>query len=244
MSKNSSNPVQSWSILVLCYNEAGSITQVLTDVAQRLPQLSTSEGEIIVVNDGSEDQTHEGIEAAMAQFPEIQWQYIQHETNKGIGPALHTGYACAKGDNVVMIPGDGQFDLNELMPHRHMPEATILAFYRVDNTTYTFTRNLLSWFNRRLNEWLLGLYIRDVNWVKAYKTKALQQLELEVESSLVESEICSKLLYWGHRAIEVQSKYLPRKAGESKGASLAIVFQAFRDIPILFGAFRRFKKKQ
>lgn len=239
-----SEPVQSWSILVLCYNEAGSITQVLTDVAQRLPQLSTAEGEIIVVNDGSQDQTHEGIEAAMAQFPQTRWQYVRHETNKGIGPALRTGYARATGDNVVMIPGDGQFDLDELMLHKQLPDETILAFYRVDNTTYTLTRNILSWFNRRLNEWLLGLYIKDVNWVKAYKTKALQALELEVESSLVESEICSKLLYLGHRAVEVQSKYLPRQAGESKGASWAIVLQAFRDIPILFRAFRRFKKKQ
>lgn len=197
-----------------------------------------------MVNDGSQDGTHEGIERAMQQFPHTNWHYIQHPTNLGIGPALRAGYACAKGDNVVMVPGDGQFDLLELLPYRQLPEQSILAFYRVENTTYTLTRNILSWINRRLNEWLLGLRLKDVNWVKAYKTAAVQALNLEVQSSLVESEICSKLLYLGYQAIEVKSKYLPRQAGQSKGASWAIVRQALCDIPILIHAFRRFRKKR
>lgn len=237
-------PRQSWSILVLCYNEAGTIADVLAQVVELMPQFSTAAGEIIVVNDVSQDQTHDCIQHTMACFPHTHWHYIQHPTNLGIGPALRAGYAVATGDNVVMIPGDGQFDLLELMPHCNLPEATILAFYRVENTTYTLTRNILSWINRRLNEWLLGLHLKDVNWVKAYKTKELQALDLEVYSSLVESEICSKLLYLGHEAIEVKSRYLPRRAGQSKGASWAIVRQALCDVPILIRAFRRFRKKR
>ena len=244
MSTDLSKPTQSWSILVLCYNEAGSIGAVLAQVVAALPQLSTPEGEIIVVNDGSEDNTHPAILEAMNRFPDTNWHYIRHATNLGIGPALRAGYAQAQAENVVMIPGDGQFDLSELLPHRNLPQRTILAFYRIENTTYTLTRNILSWINRRLNQWFLGLYLRDVNWVKAYKTADVKRLGLEVESSLVESEICSKLLYWGHEALEVQSRYLPRRAGQSKGASWAIVRQALFDVPILIRAFRRFRKKR
>jgi glycosyltransferase involved in cell wall biosynthesis len=240
----SNYPQQSWSIIILCYNEVGNIGRVLQTVATVLPQLSTSGGELLVVNDGSTDGSHEKIVQFMTEFPAVPVQYIQHERNLGIGAALHKGYACAKAENVVMIPGDGQFDVEELLPYKNLTPKTIVAFYRVENMTYTLTRNILSWFNSWLNRLFIGLTLKDVNWVKAYKTAAVQDLFLEVNSSLVESEICSKLLYLGHRAIEVESKYWPRQTGTSKGASWAIVRQALYDIPILIRAFRRFRKKQ
>lgn len=242
--KLSNYPQQSWSIIILCYNEVGNIYRVLQTVAAVLPQLSTSGGELLVVNDGSTDGSHEKIVEFMTEFPTVPLQYIQHKTNLGIGAALHKGYAHAKAENVVMIPGDGQFDIEELLPYKNLASKTILAFYRVENMTYTLTRNILSWFNSWLNRLFIGLTLKDVNWVKAYKTTAVQDLSLEVNSSLVESEICSKLLYLGHRVIEVESKYWPRQTGTSKGASWVIVRQALYDIPILILAFRRFRKKQ
>lgn len=235
---------QSWSIIILCYNEVGNIGRVLQTVHQLLPQLSTNTGEIIVVNDGSTDGSHEQIVQFTQDYPTAPLQYIHQLENLGIGAALHKGYAQARAENVVMIPGDGQFDLQELLPYKNLAPKTILAFYRVENMTYTLTRNILSWFNRGLNRLFLGLTLKDVNWVKAYKTAALQTLPLDVKSSLVESEICSKLLYLGHQALEVESKYWPRKTGTSKGASWAIVRQALYDIPILIRAFRRFQKKR
>jgi glycosyltransferase involved in cell wall biosynthesis len=239
-----STPQQSWSIIILCYNEAGNIGRVLREAQALLPQLSTEGGELIVVNDGSSDGTHAAIEAFRKAQPTARVQYIRHTENLGIGPALHAGYARARAENVVMVPGDGQFNLEELLPHKNLAADTILAFYRVENMTYTLTRNVLSLFNSWLNRFFLGLTLRDVNWVKAYKTAAVQALSLEVQSSLVESEICSKLLYQKHHALEIESKYWPRQTGESKGASWAIVRQALVDIPVLIRAFWRFKRRQ
>ncbi|MGH1334572.1 MAG: glycosyltransferase family 2 protein [Aureispira sp.] len=235
---------QSWSIIILCYNEVGNIARVLHTVYELLPALSSAGGELIVVNDGSTDGSHEQIVQFMEKHPAAPINYIHQQENLGIGAALHQGYGQASAENVVMIPGDGQFNLQELLPYKNIAPKTILAFYRVENMTYTLTRNVLSWFNSWLNRLFIGLTLKDVNWVKAYKTAALQDLSLEVKSSLVESEICSKLLYLGHQALEVESKYWPRQTGTSKGASWAIVRQALSDIPILILAFRRFRKKR
>lgn len=240
----SHSAVQSWSIIILCYNEAGNIGRVLRRTYALFPELSVEGGELIVVNDGSSDGSHDAILEFIAAHPDAPVNYLHHPSNLGIGLALHHGYAQARAENVVMIPGDGQFDLQELLPHKNLAPQTILAFYRVENMTYTLTRNILSLFNSWLNRFFLGLTLKDVNWVKAYKTAAVQALTLEVQSSLVESEICSKLLYSGHHALEVKSKYWPRQAGTSKGASWAIVRQALSDIPILILAFRRFRKKR
>lgn len=234
---------QSWSIVVLCYNEAENIKRVLQDVQDKLAVLSNPKGEIILVNDGSSDDSDVVIQELLKVPANKNIKYVHHQVNLGIGKALHSGYGQASGDNVVMVPGDGQFDLEELIPYKNIPQKTILAFYRVENTTYTLSRNILSLFNNVLNWLFIGLKLKDVNWVKVYKNNALQDLSLEISSSLVESEICSKLIHLGHEALEVESKYLPRQAGESKGASWAIIKQAIIDIPILIIVFRRFKKK-
>lgn len=234
---------QSWSIIVLCYNEAENIKRVIQEVQEKLALISNTNGEIILVNDGSSDDSDIVVEELLQVPVNKNVKYIRHPINLGIGSALHSGYGQASGDNVVMIPGDGQFDLEELIPYKNIPEKTIVAFYRVENTTYTLSRNILSLFNNVLNWLFIGLKLKDVNWVKVYKNSALQDLTLEINSSLVESEICSKLIHLGHQAIEVESKYLPRQAGESKGASWAIIKQAIVDIPTLIVVFRRFKRK-
>lgn len=234
---------QSWSIIVLCYNEAENIERVVRQVQAVLLQISKDQGQLVLVNDGSSDNSDEVIRQLLKQPENQNITYVSHKTNQGIGAALHSGYAHATQENVVMVPGDGQFDVTEFLPHKNIESKTILAFYRVENTTYTWSRNILSWFNNTLNRIFIGLDLRDVNWVKVYKNEALKSLDLEIKSSLVESEICSKLIYLGYRPKEIRSKYLPRQAGQSKGASFKIVRQALLDIVRLIGAFHRFKKK-
>jgi len=147
---------QSWSIVVLCYNEAENIKRVLQDVQDKLAVLSNAKGEIILVNDGSSDDSDAVIQKLLKVPANKNVKYVCHQVNLGIGKALHSGYGQASGDNVVMVPGDGQFDLEELIPYKNIPQKTILAFYRVENTTYTLSRNILSLFNNVLN-WLFQL---------------------------------------------------------------------------------------
>lgn len=236
-------PQQSWSIIVLCYNEEANIVAVLQQVQQILAKISTADSQIVLVNDGSSDRSDEVIKTYLDSYSENNIDYICHPTNKGIGEALLTGYKHSQKDNVVMIPGDGQFDLEELIPFKNIPEKSIIAFFREENTTYSLSRNILSWVNNFLNKILLGIKLKDVNWVKVYKNKELQQLNLEIRSSLVESEICAKLIYLQNSPIETRSKYLPRTGGQSKGASFKIVKQAILDILRLVVVFRRFKKQ-
>ena len=234
---------QSWSIIVLCYNEEKNIEQVINDVQEVLLAVSPDYSQIVLVNDGSSDNSDAVIKDFLKNPQNKNIDYFCHQNNLGIGEALITGYSNSKNDNIVMVPGDGQFDLKELLPFKTIPEKTIITFYREENTTYSISRNILSWVNNFLNKILLGIKLKDVNWVKIYKKRELQNLDLEIRSSLVESEICAKLIYLENAPVEVKSKYLPRTAGQSKGASLKIVKQAIMDILKLTLVFRRFKSK-
>ena len=218
---------QSWSIIVFCFNEAGTIEKVVTAVKAVLDEMAPDMHEIVIVDDGSQDGSTEKIRDLEKTIPNI--KAVFHPVNLGIGSTLRNGYAHAKNQNVCAVPADGQFDVRELLPYRTLEERTFISFYRHEKTTYSMFRNGLSYINKKLNQMAIGLHLRDVNWIKIYNNEALQMLDLHLQSSLVESEICSKLVAQGNKVIEVQSTYLPRTYGMSKGASVHTVFQAAKE---------------
>lgn len=230
--------MQTWSVGVMCYNEAGTLAGVVRQLLDVLRQL-TSICEVIIVDDCSTDGSREIALQLQQDNPAV--RVILHTTNKGIGGVLRTIYSNAQYDNIGVVPGDGQFDTNEFLSFEEIPANSFISFYRKENTSYSVFRNILSLANRKLNELFVGINLRDVNWTKIYKKRDLDALSLRLTSSLIESEICAKLLFIGRRAIEAESKYLPRVYGESKGASLATVVRAVDDTWRLVRLMREFK---
>lgn len=231
---------QSWTIGILCFNEAGTIAAEIDKTLKVLREIA-SEFELIVVDDGSTDGSTEIIKKASAQSQEI--TAVIFEKNKGIGAGLRAVYLEAKHENVLATAGDGQFDIHEIVPFSNFPENHFISYFRKENSVYNGYRNMLSFINKKMNEKLLGITLRDVNWAQVYKRDNLKQLDLQLKSSLLGSEICAKLLYLGAKKIESESRYLPRTYGESKGSSFKTVRKAVRDILTLFLVMVEFKKK-
>jgi glycosyltransferase involved in cell wall biosynthesis len=234
--------MQSWTIGLLCYNEEESIEKVLDICFEVLPKM-TDNFEVLVINDGSKDNSL-SIITDYKLHKRNDLVIINHEKNKGIGEALFSGYQNATKENVLITCGDGQFDLNELLPYKEFEDKTVLALYRKENTSYSLQRNILSYFNKMFNKFFLGLTLKDVNWVKIYKLNELKKFDLKIKSSLIESEICSKLHFNGNQFIEIESRYLDRIGGESKGASFKIVKQALLDMLSLIIEITKFRIKK
>jgi dolichol-phosphate mannosyltransferase len=232
--------MQTWSVGILCYNEAGTVSKVVTDVQGVLRQM-TDAFEIVIVDDYSTDGSREIALKIQNDTPEV--RVILHDVNKGIGQALRSFYSGAKYQNLGIVPGDGQFDPREFLPFKELPDDSFVSFYRLENTSYGVFRNLLSFFNKMLNQVFIGMKLRDVNWTKIYKKRDLDRLDLQLTSSLLETEICAKLIALGRRVIESESRYLPRTCGTSKGASFPIVIKALREILTLLLIMRQFKKQ-
>lgn len=219
---------QSWSIIVLCYNEEGNLRIVVSDLLKTLGQMNVTDFQIIVVNDGSTDKSKEVIQTLSKETPQVMLK--DHGTNLGIGQAIRTGLNAAEKENVMVMAGDGQFNLEDLVPHAEVKKDTMVSFYRVDKGPYTIFRHFISNFNRVLNRYILGANIKDVNWVKIYKKENLNSIKLELKSSLIETEIVTKLLKNSIKLEEYQTVYLPRIYGEPKGASFKVVSMALMEL--------------
>ncbi len=229
---------QSWSIIVFCFNEAATVGNVIDHAAEILARISPDESEIIVVDDGSTDDSFHVIEQERQLHSSL--KIIRHDRNKGIGEALLSGYRLARCENVCAVPADGQFDIAELLRTPAMPDGAIISFCRESRDSYSLYRRFLSFANRLVNS-MLGVRLKDVNWVKVYKTESLKNLDLRLRSSLVESEICAKLLFLGFRVLECPSIYHKRSSGSSKAATSKslrrVIFETFK-LPYVIARFK------
>ena len=206
------------SLIIFCYNEFGNIQSVLEQSEQLLSEIA-DDFELIVVNDGSNDGTSKLL---IELKKKINFVLINHNRNLGIGQALQSGYKATSLEYVCAIPGDGQFDLNELRQVKPFDNSTYYSFYR-PVTNYNRYRKTLTWLNRVYNQHLLAVFLRDVNWIKVYRLDQLKMTNPVLKSSLVESEICAKLYKRGITPIEIPSKYLTRESGAAKGGSFKIL---------------------
>ena len=91
------------SIVLPAKNEVGAIRQTI----EKIKQLNIAD-EIIVVNDGSTDNTKEIAQQAGAKV-------VTHPYSKGNGAAIKTGARTATSDVIVFMDADGQHDPYDIL---------------------------------------------------------------------------------------------------------------------------------
>ena len=113
VSETGRNPnVTAVSAFFPCYNDELSIPTMVRDARAALQQ-RVDDFEIIVVDDGSADGSVAVLEALTAEVPEL--RIVRHETNRGYGGALISGFAAATRPWVFYTDGDAQYDASELV---------------------------------------------------------------------------------------------------------------------------------
>jgi glycosyltransferase involved in cell wall biosynthesis len=147
-----------FSLIIPAYNEQMGILPVL-DQLQDILDAADCEYEIIVVNDGSTDETGK----ILCTHPGI--RLIEHRRNLGYGAALKTGIRNAKHPLIVITDADGTY------PNERIPDLVTLAMQadmvvgaRIgENVRYSKIRRIPKWFLVRFAEWLTETKIPDLN---------------------------------------------------------------------------------
>src|ERR1043165_9512524 len=141
------------SLVLPAWNEQESIRQAIDEADAALSTIA-AEYEILVIDDGSTDDTAAIVREAAAGNPRI--KLLQHDGNRGYGAAIRTGFEAAAMDLVAFTDADCQFDLNDLeyvLPLTRRYD--IVCGYRIERQDPT-RRRFFSWGYNTLVKLLLG----------------------------------------------------------------------------------------
>lgn len=218
----------SLSVFFPCYNEQANVERVTRHAVEVLDRMVT-DWEIILVNDGSADQTGPIADRLAAENPKV--RVVHHPRNMGYGMALRSGYAAARKPYVFYTDGDGQFDIAEIgLLLERIGQADIINGFR-KNRQDPWRRKLngacWSWLCQRL----LQFRVRDVDSAfKLYKREIFDRIQLRSTGALIDAEVLARATHAGYTIANVGVTHLPRQAGTQTGAKLRVILRAFREL--------------
>lgn len=205
------------SIVIPCYNEKASIRTIVDKVREA----SVAHKEIIIVDDCSTDGTSEVLDTEIAPLVS---KVIHQKQNGGKGAALHTGFAAATGDIVIIQDADMEYDPNEyarVIEPICNDEADVVYGSRFAETKRyddAYKQNIAAnLFLTRLSNLFTGLKLTDMETCyKAFRREIIQSIQLKEKRFGFEPEITAKLASRKVRMAEVPISYYPRKVEEGK----------------------------
>jgi glycosyltransferase involved in cell wall biosynthesis len=170
------------AVIVAAYNEQRHISEVVRGI------IAAGQRWVVVVDDGSKDQTAELASKAGATV-------LHHLINCGKGAAMKTGadYAVLNGaDAIIFIDGDGQHDPIELKDFaRELRTGRQIVFgYRRQTRSMPWARRLGKWMLTHAVRWLYGMRLHDILCgYRALTSQAYKQVLWHSSRYGVESEM-------------------------------------------------------
>lgn len=220
-----------------CYNEQATVEALTRKTAAVLARL-TDDYEVIIVNDGSKDDTGAVADRLASEIPHV--RVIHHPQNKGYGSALQSGFRAAIKELVFYTDGDNQFNVEELADILPLIDTCdIVSCYRL-NRQEGFTRKLNAACWTRLVCCLFKMKLRDIDCAfKLYRRSIFEGMNLISTGALIDTEVLARATKKGCSITQYGVRHYPRLAGNPTGAKLRVIIRAFKELFRLYGIIRR-----
>jgi len=216
------------SIFFPAYNEEANIKDSVLEV-QEIVKTITDKYEIIIVDDGSKDQTGK-IADELAEESEF-IKVVHHEKNKGYGAALWSGIQKAKYQYVFFTDADLQFDLSELsiLTHFVPTHQVVLGYRSLRRDSFLRLVNAKAW--NLLNRLLFGLKVKDIDCAfKLMDRKLVASLPIKTRGAMMSAEMLIRLQRMGVVFKEIPVSHFPREEGLATGANPKVIIKAFKEL--------------
>lgn len=197
------------SVLVPAKDEAGNLPRFM-ELAAAAFAGSDVRYEVIVIDDGSEDDTWAVLQELSKQYAFL--RLARHRVRRGIADALRTGYLRARGEVLVFYPADLQFmpaDIPRLAAPILAGESDMVTGYKQGN----YEKKFVSSIYNRLSRALFHVPVKDLNSVKAYRREIMETLPIRPDWHRYMIVIAAAN---GFTVSEIEVPLYPRYSGKSK----------------------------
>jgi glycosyltransferase involved in cell wall biosynthesis len=216
--------LKSLSVFFPVFNEEANLEVLITQALRIIPTLA-SKYELLIINDGSTDDSLQIAQKFSKKHKEI--KVFTHEKNIGYGEALKIGVKKSQYDWIFWTDSDLQFDLAEL--------ANFVKETNKNEAIIGYRKKRVEGFRRNMNAGLFKLYInllfrlhvKDIDCAfKLFRADLLKKLKLSSGSAFTSAEILYRLKKKGVKFKEIAVNHYPRLYGQATGANLKVIIKA------------------
>jgi dolichol-phosphate mannosyltransferase len=214
-----------YSIVIPAFNEAENLPSLLKELSSVCSTLHSS-FEIILINDGSTDNTEYLLSSLHNEHPQLRHLCLPHRI--GQSGALYAGINVALGEWIITLDADGQncpSDIPKLI--QACTDFDCVASYR-KNRQDTWTKKFYSYCANTLRRWMLNDTILDTgSALRLYKTSAFRSIPF---FSGAHRFIPSLLLIYGYKVTQIPVEHRKREHGVSHYSFKNRGFSTFIDL--------------
>ena len=219
--------MKSISVVICAYNEENNIKTVIEDTVRVLVAMA-ADYELVVVDDGSRDNTLEVVRSYALNDARI--KIVVHALNQGIGAALLDGYRMAQKEYVTFLPADGQISPQDVKLFAdHIDGYDMVVSYYIKRPVSLF-RKMTSKGVRLLLFLLFGRMPR-YEGTYMFRRDILKDITLKMHTSFVLNyEFVIRTQRQGFKIKEVPTTCLERSSGTSKVLGVKKILYVFSQI--------------
>ncbi|MFX0170584.1 MAG: glycosyltransferase family 2 protein [Candidatus Hodarchaeota archaeon] len=213
--RKSAPDIPELSIIIPAYNEERTIGNLIEKITKTLSQLEKST-EIIVINDGSTDQTQLNAEKSGKRV-------INLEKNMGKATALRTGFRASSGSTILTIDADGSHcmeDLKKLIEEYYQRDVDMLIGSRFINSIGNQFTSPMKMVGNYIIKYILFLlsgnfFTDSLSGMRIFDRKIIDSFSLVSNGFEIESELTAKSIGAGFKVTEFPITIKPRAHGNS-----------------------------
>ncbi len=213
-----------FSVIIPAYNEAENLPGLMRELHDAMGRLH-GDFEVIVIDDGSVDDTYPVLRDLKGRFPAI--RIIKFKKNCGQSAALQAGIRHSVGDLIVTMDADGQNDPRDIEKLlEHLPENDVIAGVRTDRRD-SLVKLASSRIANAVRNWLTNEDIVDTGCsLKMFRADVLKRVPMYDGMHRFLPTLCRM---HGARVRQVPVSHRPRTRGKSKYGISNRAFRALVD---------------
>ena len=224
------------SIFFPAYNDAGTIASLVIS-SVKIAATLTDDYEVIVIDDGSQDDTPKILDELARIYPD-RVRIVHHETNRGYGGALRSGFAAARKDFVFYTDGDAQYDPSEmtLLWNTMSDDVDWVNGWKISRSD-PLHRIIIGRTYHYMVKLLFGLKVRDVDCdFRLMRRKIFDRINLVKTSGIICVEMMKKFQDAGFRVAEHPVHHYHRAYGKSQFFNFPRIYRTAIDVMKLWWA--------